>query len=263
MSTDAILFEQQGGIATITLNTPDKGNAIDLVFVRRLVEIAMQCDLDPSIRCVVLTGNGRLFCAGGDITLMQSAGDNMAGILSELAGTLHMAVTRLARMPKPLLCLVNGAAAGAGMGLALLGDVVIAARSAKFSVAYGAIGLTPDGGISFLLPRLVGLRKAQELMLTNRRVSADEAEAMGMITRAVDDDALAGEGAKMAMLLSETAVGAVGSVRNLLLGSYGASLEGQMELEARSIARQGSGPEGREGVAAFLGKRKADFTTGG
>ena len=261
MSEETILFEKQGGIATITLNAPDKGNAIDMPFVHRLFEIAMRCDLDPSIRCVVLTARGKLFCAGGDITLMQSAGDNMAGILSELAGNLHMAVTRLARMSKPLLCLVNGAAAGAGLGLAVMGDVVLAARSAKFSVAYGAIGLTPDGGLSFLLPRLVGLRKAQELMLTNRRVAADEAEAMGLITRAVDDEALAEEGAKMAALLADSAVGAIGSVRNLLLGSYGASIEVQMEMEARSIARQGGGPEGREGVAAFLGKRKADFSS--
>ncbi len=257
--SENLLFEQHGGVATITFNVPDKGNAIDLDFARALVTAAMRCDQDASIRCVVLTGNGRLFCAGGDISLMERAGDALPAALSELAGILHMAISRFARMPKPLLCLVNGPAAGAGMSLALLGDVVLAARSAHFTAAYGAIGLTPDGGASWLLPRLVGLRRAQELIITNRRLTAPEAEAMGLITRVVEDEALREEGAKMAAQLERAATGAIGAARALLLESYGAGLETQMERETRAIAAAGGGPEGREGIAAFLAKRRPNF----
>lgn len=254
-----VLFEQTGGVVTITLNAPAKGNAIDLDFARELVAAATRCDQDASIRCVVLTGAGRLFCAGGDVALMQRAGEQVGTALSDLAGTLHMAVARLARMAKPLLCLVNGPAAGAGMSLAMLGDVVLATRSAHFTMAYGAIGLTPDGGASWLLPRLVGLRRAQEMIITNRRVSADEAEQIGLITRAVDDGTLEEEGRKVAAQLEKAATAAVGQARALLLDSYGAGLETQMEREMRGIAAAGAGPEGREGIAALLAKRPPDF----
>lgn len=258
-----ILFERRDGIAVVTLNTPDKGNAIDLVMARALLDVAIACDHDAAIRCVVLKASGRLFCAGGDIGLMQTAGDAVGGALSELAGTLHMAVSRLARMAKPLLCVVQGPAAGAGLGLAVMGDVVIAARSAHFTAAYGAIGLTPDGAATWLLPRLVGLRRAQEMILTNRRVTADDGAAMGLITRAVDDDQLEAEAEMVAAKLAQAATGAIGAARGLLLDCYGAGLEAQMEREARSIAAAGAGPEGREGVAAFLAKRRPDFGQSG
>lgn len=259
MSDKPLLFEQEGAVARLTLNRPDSGNSINLEMARALVDAAIRCDSDPTIRCVVLTGAGRLFCAGGDVALMASAGDQAPALLSELAGTLHMAIAKLARMAKPLLVLVNGPAAGAGLSLAISGDVVLAARSAQFTAAYTAVGLTPDGGMSWLLPRHVGLRKAQEMILTNRRVAAEEAEAIGLVTRAVDDDALLEEGRAMAATLSNAAVSALGAARALLLESFAAGLETQLEKEARSIAAAGGGSEGREGVAAFVSKRKPNF----
>ena len=259
MSEAPVLLDVTGGIARITLNRPQMGNAIDLSMARALVEIAIRCQADESIRCVVLTGAGKLFCAGGDVRLFESAGDNVGALLDELAGTLHMAVARFARMEKPLLVLVNGPAAGAGLGLAASGDVVIAGRSAHFTAAYGAIGLTPDGGASWLLPRLVGLRKAQEIILTNRRIKADEAEAIGLVTRTVDDDALAEEGERMAAQLADAAIGAIGAARNLLRQSFESAFETQLEREVLSISRTGASAEGREGLAAFLAKRPADF----
>jgi 2-(1,2-epoxy-1,2-dihydrophenyl)acetyl-CoA isomerase len=257
--SDPVLFEQSGGVATITLNRPESGNAANLALAQGLLAAAMRVDQDPSVRCVVLTGAGRLFCAGGDLGVMKDAGDAVGAALSELAGTLHMAMSRLARMPKPLLSLINGPAAGAGVGLGLVGDVVIAARSAHFTMAYGAIGLSPDGAGSWLLPRLIGLRKAQEMIITNRRVGAEEAVEIGLITRAVDDTALADEGAKTAAQLAGAATRAISTARALLLDSYGASLEAHMEIEARGIAAAATGAEGREGVAAFMEKRKPDF----
>ena len=258
----AIRFEQDGAIATITLDMPDKGNAIGMEIATALVTAAERCDTDDSIRCVVLTGAGRLFCAGGDIGYMQSAQDRNTA-LRLLADTLHVAVLRLAQMKKPLLCLVQGPAAGAGLSLAVLGDIVIAARSAHFTLAYGAIGLTPDGGASWLLPRLVGLRRAQELIITNRRVPADEAQAIGLVTSVVDDDQLAAEGRKMAETLARSATGAIGAARSLLLGSYGADLKTHLDLEARTIAAASVGAEGLEGVSAFLAKRRPDFAGNG
>ncbi|MFW2830094.1 enoyl-CoA hydratase/isomerase family protein [Sphingomonas sp. ID0503] len=254
-----LLVEVEDGIARLTLNRPEAGNAINLEMARALVEASIRCQTDPAIRCVVLTGTGRLFCAGGDVSLFASAGDRISALLSELAGTLHMAVARLARMPKPLLVLVNGPAAGAGLSLAISGDVVLAGRSAHFTAAYGAIGLTPDGGMSWMLPRLVGLRRAQEIILTNRRIKAEEAEAIGLVTRLVDDDQLAAEGKAVATTLSEAAVGAIGAARALLQDSFGNGFESHLESETRSISAAGASAECKEGLAAFFAKRRPLF----
>lgn len=259
MSAPPILFDVADGIARITLNRPEAGNAIDLPLARALVEAATRCETDTTIRCVVLTGAGRLFCAGGDVGAFRSAGDQIEALLNELATTLHDAVSRFAKMAKPLLVLVNGPAAGAGLSLAISGDVVIAARSAHFTAAYGAIGLTPDGGMSWLLPRLVGLRKAQEIIIANRRITAAEAEAIGLVTRVVDDEALADEGAKTSAQLANAATGAIGAARALLHDSFETSLDVHLDREARSIARAGTQSEAREGLAAFFAKRPADF----
>lgn len=255
----SVIFDVQDGVATITLNRPDVGNAINLDMARALVDVAIRCETDRSIRCVVLTGAGRLFCAGGDVSSFADAGDGASALLSELAGTLHMAVARFSRMACPLLTLVNGPAAGAGLSLAIAGDVVLSARSAHFTAAYSAIGLTPDGGMSWLLPRLVGLRKAQEIILTNRRIKGEEAEAIGLITRLVDDAALTAEGQAAANQLAASAVGAVSAARRLLQKSFQNGLEGQLEDEAASIALAGARPEYQEGLAAFLAKRPANF----
>ena len=259
MSDTPVLFEVSDGIARITLNRPDAGNAIDVAMARALVEASIQCQTGASIRCVVLTGAGRLFCAGGDIERFRTAGDKVDALLSDLAGTLHMAIAGFARMAKPLLVLVNGPAAGAGLSLAIAGDVVICARSAHFTAAYGTLGLTPDGGMSWWLPRFVGLRKAQEIILTNRRVKADEAETIGMVTRTVDDDALAAEGAAMAERLANAATGALGAARGLLRATFETGYETQLESELQSIVRAGASPECREGLASYFEKRPADF----
>jgi 2-(1,2-epoxy-1,2-dihydrophenyl)acetyl-CoA isomerase len=259
MSAPNLLVERDGAIANLTLNRPDAANALDIDLARSLLAAALECENDPAIRCVTLTGNGRLFCAGGDVAYMAGAGDKTAAATSELASTLHLAMSHFARMNKPLVTIVNGPAAGAGYGMALSGDVVLMARSASFTPAYGMLGVSPDGGLTWLLPRLVGLRRAQEIIIANRKVGAEEAEAMGQITRAVDDDALAAEGAAIARKLATSATGAIGTVRSLLLASYGNSWETHLELESRGIAAAIAGPEGREGVAAFLAKRKPDF----
>jgi len=254
-----LLFTRENGIARLTLNRPKVGNAIDVPLARALMEAAIECDEDDSVRCVLLTGGGKLFCAGGDVGGFAAAGDRIPALLKELTAYVHSAVSRFLRMGKPMITAVNGPAAGAGFNLSLLGDIVIAAQPAHFTVAYTAIGLSPDGGTTWMLPRLVGLRRAQEWVLTNKRISAAEALEAGLITRVVALDALAGEAGDLAAQLAGSAIRAIGRTRNLLLDSFGNSLERQLEQESRQIAAAGRDPEGREGVAAFLGKRKPDF----
>jgi 2-(1,2-epoxy-1,2-dihydrophenyl)acetyl-CoA isomerase len=258
--TDApLIVNVVDGIAWLTLNRPHAGNAIDLPMARSLVEASILCETSAAIRCIVLTGAGRLFCSGGDVSLFASAGNDVSILLNELAGTLHAAQARFARTGKPMLVLVNGPAAGAGLSLALGGDVVLAARSAHFTAAYGGIGLTPDGGMSWLLPRLVGLRKAQEIILTNRRIKAEEAQAIGLVTRSVDDERLVEEGQATAGLLAAAALGAFRATRALLQESYSTDYESHLDREAGTIAAAGATEEFREGLAAFLAKRAPNF----
>lgn len=247
------------GVAWLTLNRPDAGNSIDLPTAHALADAAIRCQTDPAIRVVVLTGSGRMFCAGGDVKLMLSAGDKVPAVLSELIGAFHIGVSRLARMPKPVIVLVNGPAAGGGFSLSLVGDIVIAAKSAHFTAAYGVIGLTADGGLTWTLPRLVGVRKAQELILTNRRVKAEEAVELGLITKAVEDDALVDAGKDLAAWLADSAVGALGTARSLLWDGFESSFETQLDRELRAMVAASAGPEVREGLAAFLGKRPPNF----
>ncbi|MBO1361689.1 enoyl-CoA hydratase/isomerase family protein [Acetobacter sacchari] len=257
MTERSLLVEVRDGVAWLTLNRPDAGNAIDIPMARELLAAAIRCDHDRAVRCVVLTGAGRMFCVGGDIASFQAAADRADDYLSELAGTMTLALSRFARMGKPLLTLVNGPAAGAGLSMAIAGDIVLAVSSAHFTSAYTAIGLVPDCGLTWWLPRVVGLRRAQELIATNRRVACEEAVAIGLVTRLVDD--LNGAGAETAAALASSATAALAAARRLLLESYSASFETQSEREARAIAAAGVGDEGREGVGAFLGKRKPDF----
>jgi len=257
--SDALLQARQGGVLTLTLNRPTAGNAIDIDLAHALMLAAIACDEDASIRCVVLTGAGKLFCAGGDIAAFAAAGEKTPSLIKELTAYLHAAIARFARMEKPLITAVNGAAAGAGFSLAILGDIAIGSAAASFTLAYGSIGLSPDGGATWLLPRLIGLRRTQELALTGQRLTAAQAASLGLITRAVEAAELAGEAAKLAAQLAAGPTRAFGRTRNLLHASFSTSLETQMENEARAIAACAGGAEAREGLAAFLAKRPANF----
>lgn len=258
VETSPLLFSREGGVARLVFNRPEAANTLDVALAKALFHASIECDEDESIRAVLLTGNGKLFCGGGDIHGFAAAGEGISRLAKELTTILHGAVSRLARMSKPLVVAVNGPAAGAGLSLAMLGDIVIAAPEAHFTVAYTAIGLTPDLGSSWLLPRLVGLRRAQELALTNRRVAAEEAAQIGLITRVAQGDALA-EAQAVAQALAAGPALANGGTKMLLGRSFATGLEEQLELEARSISAAMRGAEGQEGIEAFLSKRKPDF----
>jgi 2-(1,2-epoxy-1,2-dihydrophenyl)acetyl-CoA isomerase len=259
MTYQHILFEVKDGIARITMNRPDVFNALNLQMARDLMHAAIACDEDPAIRCVVLTGAGKAFGAGGDITGFAQAGDTLPALMKEMTVYFHAAISRFARMDAPLIAAVNGVAAGAGFSTMLMADVAIAAESARFTLAYTRAGLTPDGGSTYFLGRTVGLRRAVELALTNRALSAREALDWGIVNKVVPDADLTGDVDALARALAAGPTKAFGGAKRLLAEGLDATLETQMEMEARSIADMARSADGREGIAAFVAKRPPSY----
>lgn len=181
-------------------------------------------EADTSARCVVLTGAGKRFCAGRDVKGFAAAGEAVPAFINALTTPLHAAILAFCRMRKPLITAVNGPAAGAGLGLAIIGEVVLAARSARFSSPYRSIGLTPERGVSWVLPRLIGLRGEQEMALADPSVAVDEAVMIGLATRAVVDEQLAVETMRLAEKLAASADQALAETRILLLATFNADL---------------------------------------
>jgi 2-(1,2-epoxy-1,2-dihydrophenyl)acetyl-CoA isomerase len=247
------------GVAEITLNRPDFGNALNAQMAIDLLDIADRVSEDKAVRAVFLTGAGKSFCFGGDIASFQAQGEDMARHLKDVTIPLHGAISRLTRMDPPLLVAVNGTAAGAGLSMALIGDLVLVAESAKFTMAYTRIGVAPDGSSSYFLPRVVGLRRAQEMIFTNRLLSADEAAEWGIATRVVADADLLAEARAQAAALAQGPTLAYGRVKALLTSTFGAGLETQMEFESLAISGMAKTADGREGIAAFLDKRTPAF----
>jgi 2-(1,2-epoxy-1,2-dihydrophenyl)acetyl-CoA isomerase len=256
---ETIQLERAAGVATITLNRPDAFNSLNLTLARELFGAVLQVDEDPAVRCVVITGAGRAFCGGGDVKEFAEGLPRIGVLIKELTTYVHGAVSRLVRSPKPVLTAVNGVAAGGGLSLALAGDLVLAAESARFTMAYSRIGATPDGSSTYWLPRLIGLRRAMELFYTNRVLSAREALEWGLVTRVAPDGELMDATRKLAEELAQGPTLALGRGKLLFHVSTTESLETQMELESQSIARSGHTEDFAEGVRAFAAKRPPSF----
>jgi 2-(1,2-epoxy-1,2-dihydrophenyl)acetyl-CoA isomerase len=260
VSYESVVFDVDGSTATITLNRPDAANGMSLALMRELADVAIRCDEDPAIRAVIITGAGRFFSAGGDMRSFSAAGDEAGALIKEMTMYFHAAISRLSRMDAPVIAAVNGIAAGAGFSLAVSCDLVVAAESAVFLSAYTAAALSPDGGSTYFVPRLVGMRRAAELMLTNRRLSASEALDWGLINEVVADDAVVERAAELAIQLASGPTVAYGEVKRMLHASLDSSLETQMEMESRSIADMTRTSDGREGIAAFNERRPPEFS---
>jgi 2-(1,2-epoxy-1,2-dihydrophenyl)acetyl-CoA isomerase len=254
---DTITLEQSGPIARITLNRPDAANGMNDTMTRELADAAARCDT-PETKVVVLTGAGQFFCVGGDLKSIATA-PSRGRYVKGIADDLHRAISTFARMDAVLITAVNGTAAGAGFSLAVTGDLVLAAESASFTMAYTKAGLSPDGSSSYFLPRLIGIAKTKELMLTNRALSAEEASQWGLVTEVVPNAELAARVDELVTRMAATAGGSNGAVKALLLATFSSGLEEQMELEGRFIAERAESADGREGVDAFLAKRKPEF----
>jgi 2-(1,2-epoxy-1,2-dihydrophenyl)acetyl-CoA isomerase len=259
MVNQLVLLERTDPVATITLNRPEAYNALNLALSRELFRVVLEVDEDPAVRCIVVTGAGKAFCGGGDVKDFAQSLDRIGILVKELTTNLHGVVSRLNRSSKPVITAINGVAAGGGLSLALSGDVVVATESARLTMAYSRIAATPDGSSTYFLPRLIGLRRALELYLTNRVLTAREALDWGLITRVVPDVEFPGAVRALAIELSQGPTRAFGGAKALLHQSTHESLETQMELEAQAIAASGRTEDFREGVTAFVAKRAPAF----
>ncbi|MBW2231720.1 MAG: enoyl-CoA hydratase/isomerase family protein [Deltaproteobacteria bacterium] len=259
MHYESLLYDVHDGVASITLDREKAANALDLQMAKDLMYAALTADEDPDVRVVVIGAKGKMFCAGGDLASFADAGDARPALLKEITTYLHAAISRFARMDAPVIASVGGTAAGAGMSLACAADLAVCGESAKFTMAYTRVGLTPDGSSTYYLPRLIGARRTLELMLTNRVLSAAEALEWGLVNQVVPNAELEAATAKLAASLVSGPTASYGATKKLVLTSLGESLESQMELESRGIADAARRHDGQEGIAAFLEKRKPDF----
>ena len=260
MVYEFLTFEVKDGVGLISFNRPDDGNAITLEMAEELLGAAVRCDEDPKIRAVVLTGKGKMFCAGGDLKAFAAQGENLSFYMHKVVQAFHEAILRFTWMDAPLVGAINGTAAGGGLSLAMIPDIAVAGESAKFTVGYTRVGLTLDGGSSLYLARLVGLRRAKELALLNPVLSAKQALEWGLINRVVPDAEVLPAALEMAHGLAAGPTRAYGETKRLIAAGAVESLEAQMERESRSIAALAGSPDGQEGMAAFIGKRPPKFT---
>jgi 2-(1,2-epoxy-1,2-dihydrophenyl)acetyl-CoA isomerase len=257
----SILTEKLDGVVRLTLNRPDSLNAFTdemHLLLRAQLEEARD---DDTCRAILLTGAGRGFCAGQDLGDRDPRKMDGPPDLSHTIETFYNPLIRLIRsIEKPVVCAVNGVAAGAGANIALNCDIVFAARSAKFIQAFSKIGLIPDSGGTWHLPRLVGEARAKALIMTAEPLMAEEAERIGMIYKCVDDDALAGEASALAERLAKGATFGLGLAKRALNASSSNTFDQQIDLERDLQREAGRSPDYAEGVTAFMEKRAPDFT---
>jgi 2-(1,2-epoxy-1,2-dihydrophenyl)acetyl-CoA isomerase len=259
MSAASVQFETHGAVALLRLNRPDSSNTLNLQMAMDLLAAAMACARNAAVRAVVLTGAGRHFSFGGDLRAIQARELSLDGHVRELTTYLHAAISHFVRMDAPVIAAVNGTAAGAGVGLVAMADLALCGHSSRFNLAYTSVGLTPDAGSSFLLPRTVGVKRAMELLLLNRTLSATEALSWGLVNEVVDDAGLLERALQLAEQLAHGPLSAYGATKRLLAHSLGA-FESQMVLESETIAAQAGSADAAEGIGAFLDKRTPRFT---
>lgn len=253
----AIIFEIKNAVATITLNRPEKFNSFN-----RAMALEMQARLDEcaslhEVRCVYITGAGKAFCAGQDIS--ELVGDEKIEIKQILSEHYNPIVTRIRNLPKPVIAAVNGVAAGAGANIALCCDIVVASASASFIQAFSKIGLIPDSGGTFTLPRLIGWQKASALMMTGDKVSAAAAEQMGMIYKVYEDAAFAEAGYQLALGLAQMPTKGLAYTKHALNRSFQNTWEEQLLMEDEYQQKAALTEDYNEGINAFLEKRTAVF----
>lgn len=259
MSETAVTLTITEGVAHVELNRADAGNAINPALGKALSDAARQCDGNADVRAILLSAKGKMFSVGGDLQYISGEGGNVGAAVKMLADELHRAIMHFARQDAPLVTAVQGTAAGAGFSMAIMGDIVIAEEQAKFTMAYTASGLSPDGGSTYFLPRLIGMRRAQELTLTNRVLSAREALDWGLITQVVEKGAGLDAARKICANLAAGSLAANADAKRLLRTSLDNTLETHMELEGRAISKNAAG-DGQEGMAAFFEKRAPKFS---
>jgi len=256
--SETILFEKTGNVAKITLNRPDKYNSFNREMALALQGRLDECKEDVEIRAIYLTGAGKAFCAGQD--LQEVVGEDAPPLTKILSEHYNPIVSRIREIEKPIVAAVNGVAAGAGANIALACDVVVAAKSANFIQAFSKIGLIPDSGGTFFLPRLIGWQRASAIMMLGDKISAEEAQGMGMIYKMLTDKSFEAESWKLAETLSQMPTKGLGYTKRALNQSFSSDLSRQLGIEDELQSAAGQTQDYAEGVQAFLEKRKPKFT---
>ena len=253
-----IQFEKIGAIGKITLNRPDKYNAFVRGMALELQKKLDECRSDKTIRCIIISGSGKAFCAGQD--LKEATDPNGPTIEEIVQQHYNPIIKKIREIEIPVIAAVNGVAAGAGANVALACDIVVAAKSATFIQAFSKIGLIPDSGGTYFLPRLIGIQKAAALMMTGEAVSAEKAETLGMIYAVYEDSEFETSAMKLADTISSMPTKGLGYTKKLLSQTFNNSLEEQLSLEAETQALSASSKDHQEGIKAFMEKRTPQFT---
>jgi len=261
VSYETIRLATTEGVTTIMLNRPEALNAFNFAMGEELLDALMACAKDDGVRVVILGGEGRAFSAGGDVKLMGKYLEDGKPVrfFQRLIPLLHPILVEMTRMPKPIIGRVHGFASGYGMSLALGCDLVVAGESTRFNMAYVLVGLAPDGGSTFFLPRLAGPRKALEMFLTGDAIDAREAERLGIVGRVVPDAELEQATQDLARTLAQGPPLAMAEAKRLVYRGLGETLERQLEDEREAIQRSAATQDFSEGVSAFVKKRRATF----
>ncbi|MFT5163428.1 MAG: 2-(1,2-epoxy-1,2-dihydrophenyl)acetyl-CoA isomerase [Alteromonadaceae bacterium] len=255
-----ILLQRNNGVAKITLNRPDKLNSFNVQMHEELQNALDSIATDGETRCVLLTGAGRGFCAGQDLgDRAVSADDTRPDLGMSVEKYYNPLIRRITNLPMPVICAINGVAAGAGASIAVACDIAIAARSASFILSFAKVGLIPDSGSSWHFTRALGLPRAKALAMLGNKLPAEQAEQWGLIYQVVDNDVLQEEADKLAAHLATQPTEALGKIKKLLNGSFENNLNDQLERERLDMQHLGRSDDYREGVAAFMEKRPAVF----
>lgn len=259
IETGPVTLTYEDGVATMTLNRPEIANGMNLEMMQAIHAAVMRCHGDPRVKAVHLKGAGKHFCAGGDVGDFASKGDGIGPYLKEVTSWLQIGVAALIRLDAIVVTEVQGfAAGGGGLGLVCASDIVVASSEARFMAGATRVGMAPDAGASRILPALVGFRRAMEIMMSNRAVTAEEAERIGLITEAVPDGAQSNRAAELTRMIAEGAPLAQAATKRLLWNAIGVEI--CLPEEARTVASLSESADGREGLAAVIEKRAPVFT---
>ena len=259
MDLETINYDVRDGVAHVRFARADGANTVNPQFSRDLRDVMLEIEWDKEVKAVSVTAEGKVFHAGGDLKEFHEAGSGLPKLASGMLTDFHGGIYKMNRMPKPFVAGVNGAAGGAGLSIVSAFDLVVAGESAKFTMAYTRAGVTPDGTSTYFVARHIGVRRMLDLTLTNRTLSADEAEAWGLVNRVVPDDEVDATTAELAQALADGPAGALGHAKQIVYAGFDSPLEQAGEVEGVTIAAAMGTHDGQEGIAAFVEKRSPNF----
>lgn len=259
MELTTMTYDVRDGVAHVRFTRPEGANAVNPAFSADLRAVVLAVEFDDAVTAVSVTAEGKVFCAGGDLRLFHESGDRVANVAADMLVDFHGAISKMNQIPKPFVAGVRGAAGGAGLSLMSAFDLVVASETAKFTMAYTKAGVTPDGTSSYFLSRHIGVRRMLDLTLTNRVLTAAEAEAWGLVNRVVPDAEVDDATAALAQQLAGGATYALGMAKRVVYFGHDHGLADAAEFEGRTITQAMRGHDAQEGIAAFVEKRPPRF----